>query len=181
MKTAIGLAAAFVGVLALIARSSADAPKADGTKPVAAAVSAPALAPVVSTRSSRAVETRGVAPVAPPAEALQGSAQAPTPGLLTSRLDHELGLSASQRGRVEEIFRAREQQVGAIQKRVLQSGYFNPRETDPQLGRLREDSYVQISMLLDREQNRRFAEVLRKNTINDHMVISLPDSLVVLD
>ena len=126
MKTAIGLAVAFVGVLALIARSSEDAPEASGTKPVAAVLPTPSVPFAVPNRSLRAAETPVVSPAASAVEVVQASAQAPTPGLLTAGLDHELGLSETQRGRVEEIFRARELAVGAIQRRVLQAGYIHP-------------------------------------------------------
>lgn len=185
MKTAIGLGAAFVAVLALIARSAdQEAAASGGPRPVSVVASAP-FATDAQSRSAAAVEVPEPAEASssatPYPTAMQAAVQAPTPSVLTARLDSRLGLSLLQRGRIEEIFRLRELEVGAIQKRVLESGYFNPRETDPRLAALREESYVQISMLLDSEQNRVFAELLRTNSINDHLVITVPDSLVLLD
>jgi hypothetical protein len=186
VKTAVAFAAAFVGVLALVARSAEEAPVA-GLRPVTrpAAPSAVVRSAPVETLpaplAGKAVEPKAIPPappgLVPPPPALEASGAR----TLTGKLERELGLSAAQRAQVEEIFRAREGEVAEIQERVLKAGYFVPRQTDPELTALREQSYRRISMLLDAAQNRRFAEVLERNLINDHLVIELSDNLVVLE
>ena len=185
MKTAVACAAAFVAALALIARSAdvAPAPVPKATPPAAAGVPDGRVADAtrsVAAEPVAAPEARPVPPASAPAPVTSGL-RAPTPRTLAGKLEQELGLSAVQRNLVEEIFRRRDADVAAIQRRVLQAGFFSARQTEPELAALREDSYRQISMLLDDAQNRRFAEVLSMNLINDHTVITLPDSLVLLD
>jgi hypothetical protein len=188
VKTPILLAAALVGSLAVVARSVEETPAESGRPAVANANVRPAAAPEEGGRPAApfaSEELRAVAPPIAPSPALlmpeHQEVQAPSPRSLAGKLERELGLSALQRERVEEIFRDRELQVAAIQRQVLEAGVFDPRTTDPQLARSREESYRRISMLLDDAQNRRFAEILAGNLINDHQVLVLPDSLVVLD
>ena len=186
MKTPILLALALVGGLALVARSSEEVPKAAKPSETVApeAFTAPAGPETMSTSPAGTVAVASPVPAVSASPAFRpeaGGLRAPESRTLTGRLERELALSPLQAGRVEEIFQAREADVAVIQARVISTGVFDPRTTDPQLARLREESYRQISMLLDEGQNRRFAEILAGNLINDHMVIALPEPVLVLE
>jgi len=185
VKTWIAWGALAVAVIAVAARSGAsDAPVRERRIEVPVRVEVPVEVPKIVERvraetGSPEKESRAPAP-APVTDPrpIDGTTLAHEKMLFL--FERELDLRAEQRRFMTEVLANRQLQIAGLQKGIVASGVFRPREYDAQVKAMQAASYEKMAEALNEPQRIRWKALIAEGRLGDAVQFEVPPTLVVL-
>ncbi len=185
MKTWIAWGALAIAVVAIAARpTSPDAPVRERRIEVPVRVEVPVEVPKIVEKERTDLripekESRPTAPaVASEPRPIGGTSLAHEKMLFL--FERELDLRAEQRRFMAEVLADRQLQIAELQKGIVASGVFRPREYDAQVKALQAASYEKMSEVLDEPQRFRWKALIAEGRLGDAVQFEVPPTLVVL-
>ena len=100
---------------------------------------------------------------------------------MIAQMDREVGLTTLQRSSMEELLKAREDEIKALHDGILRAGIVDIRRYDWQADLMKDAWYRKLDALLDREQHDRFVALIQKGFLNEGLAFTIEPGMTVLD
>jgi len=182
--------AALLGLVLLVAGAAAlhrSAPSGAGREQVKSVTRSVCPKEWEGPRTSEAIVVQQAASESAPVERPAPPAPVPKPaaaviwGKMATQMDGDVGLTSLQRSAVEELLKAREEEIKALHDGILRSGVIDIRRYDWETDLMKDAWYRKLDALLDREQHDRFVALVQKGFLNEGLSFTVQPGMTVLD